>query len=484
MNRATVKIRVWLCGSLGALLAACATPAPDGASSAVPSISTVPSVPSTPTPTLSHTPTLLIHPNLADAQNNSFALLAGHRPFTVDFWAEIAESLPQPLHYQWDRNGDGVFDSTDSDPPPVTFTTPGVYTATLALTDGAGHTNVAQQRLVVIGPAKPRSFRTGVTEHLDLWWGHLDSLDDVRQACALLREAGVPIVRWDFSWPALEPFAGVPEWGLHDILVSIVRENGLESLGILDYTPPWASGHEWADPYESWNYLAPQRLSDWGTFVFRTVDRYKGHVRQWAIWNEPNLSTFFAPADPAAYTALLREAYLAAKYADPNTFVVGGNLATPDNPAHFVDWDGRPAKALTAEDFLAGMYASGAAGYYDALSFHPYTNPLHGTDSLIDKVSAFRAVMRDHGDAATPLWVTELGWPTMADGVSEDQQAQWLTDSLTALLNSGEVSAVFWYNLRDKGSDPSAWEDNLGLAHYDWSPKPAYVALKNLGIGK
>lgn len=132
---------------MGVLLAACATPAPDGASSAVPSIYTVPSVPSTPTPTLSHTPTLLIHPNLADAQYNSFALLAGHRPFTVDFWAEIAESLPQPLHYQWDRNGDGVFDSTDSDPPPVTFKTPGVYTATLALTDGAGHTNVAQQRL-------------------------------------------------------------------------------------------------------------------------------------------------------------------------------------------------------------------------------------------------------------------------------------------------------------------------------------------------
>jgi PKD repeat protein len=98
----------------------------------------------------------------------------------VDFSAEVSESLPQPLSYQWDRDGDGVFDSTDADPPPITLTMPGVYTATLALTDGAGHTEVVQQRLVVIGPAKSRAFGVGVTAHLDLWHGQMDSLDDVQ----------------------------------------------------------------------------------------------------------------------------------------------------------------------------------------------------------------------------------------------------------------------------------------------------------------
>lgn len=91
----------------------------------------------------------------------------------------------------------------------------------------------------------------------------------------------MPVVRWDFMWPALEPFAGVPDWGVYEASLASVREYGLESLGILDYTPPWASGHRWADPYASRNYLAPERLSDWGTFVYRTVDRYKDDVRQW-----------------------------------------------------------------------------------------------------------------------------------------------------------------------------------------------------------
>jgi polysaccharide biosynthesis protein PslG len=469
-----------VCGGVGVLIAACAAPAPAVTPARVPAIPIAPSISFTPTPRLSAAPALTLHPNLTDAQNDSFALLAGRPPFTVDFSAEVAESLPRPLRYQWDRDGDGTIDSTDADPPPMTFTTPGVYTATLALTDGAGHTVRAQQRLVVIGPAKPRAFEIGVTEHLDLWHGSVDSLEEVRQACALLKDAGVPVVRWDFMWPALEPFADVPDWGVYDASLAIVREYGLESLGILDYTPPWASGHRWADRYDSWNYQAPARLSDWGTFVFRTVDRYQGDVHQWAIWNEPNLSTFFAPADPAAYTALLREAYLAAKFADPEAFIVGGDLATPDNPAQLAGRRGQPGKALSAEDFLAGMYANGAGGYFDALSFHPYTEPSLGTKALLEKVSSFRAVMRDHGDTATPLWVTELGWATSADGVSEDQQARWLTDSVTALLDSGEVSAVFWYDLRDEGDNASIREDNFGLVHYDWSPKPAYAALKNL----
>ncbi len=130
------------------------------------------------------------------------------------------------------------------------------------------------------------------------------------------------------------------------------------------------------------------------------------------------------------------------------------------------------------------MYANGALGDYDALAFHPYTDLSGGTELLLKKVDSFRAVMSDHDDAATPLWVTELGWATSADGVSEDQQAQWLTDSVTALLDSGEVSAVFWYNLRDEGGNASDAEGNFGLVRHDWSPKPAFTALKNLETGK
>ena len=114
-----------MCGGVGALLAACASPASLITPTVTPVVPTVPSISSTPTLPLSHTSPLILHPNLSDAQNDSFSLLAGRPPFSVDFSAEVSESLPQPLSYQWDRDGDGVFDSTDADPPPITLTTPG-----------------------------------------------------------------------------------------------------------------------------------------------------------------------------------------------------------------------------------------------------------------------------------------------------------------------------------------------------------------------
>src|SRR5574337_804659 len=132
--RVRLRVGLWVCGGVGVLMAACAAPAPAVAPARVPAIPIAPSISFTPTPRPSDAPPLILHPNLADAQNDSFALLAGRPPFTVDFSAEVAESLPRPLHYQWDRDGDGMIDSTDADPPPITFTTPGVYTATLALT--------------------------------------------------------------------------------------------------------------------------------------------------------------------------------------------------------------------------------------------------------------------------------------------------------------------------------------------------------------
>lgn len=458
----------WVFGVCAALLAACAY----NAAGTSPPATVAP-----PSPASARAPeSLTIHPNLDDALASSFALVASRPPFTVQFTAEIPPSYLPPLQFAWDFEADGQIDATSADPV-RRYDQPGEYRVSLQLTDGAGRSQMAGTRIVVVGAAAERPFIVGVTEHFDLWQGHLDSLSDLRQASALIRDAGVKFVRWDFPWSDLEPYAGVPDWAVHDAAVGIAREYDLETLGVLTYSPPWATGHEWSDPYRTWTYLPPDHLNDWGAFVYRAVDHYKSDVHQWAIWNEPNLSTFFAPADPAIYAALLREAYLAAKYADPQTFIVGGELAVPDDAANFVDRSGQPAKALAAADFLTGMYANGAAGFYDALSFHPYTDPALGTAALLGKVRSLRDIMRRSGDTDTPLWITEYGWATTTPGLSEEAQARWLSESLSALADSGQVSAVFWYNLRDKGRSPASWEDNLGLVRFDWSPKPAYNAL-------
>lgn len=48
-------------------------------------------------------------------------------------------------------------------------------------------------------------------------------------------------------------------------------------------------------------------LSHWGNFVSDVVSRYRGHVAQYEMWNEPNISEFWKPSpSPTDYAALLR----------------------------------------------------------------------------------------------------------------------------------------------------------------------------------
>src|SRR5690606_15981375 len=55
----------------------------------------------------------------------------------------------------------------------------------------------------------------------------------------------------------------------------------------------------------------------WASFVYAAVERYRGHVHVWEVWNEPDLSMFWS-GSVADYARLLKVAYLAAHQADPN----------------------------------------------------------------------------------------------------------------------------------------------------------------------
>jgi hypothetical protein len=145
--------------------------------------------------------------------------------------------------------------------------------------------------------------------------------------------------------------------------------------------------------------------------------------------------------------------------------------------------------------YLEQLYAAGAGSYFDVGNVHPYTGVADPTlcwdeagtnrravDAFcgIDEV---RAVMVANGDADKPLWLTEFGWSTSATdfGVTEVQQAEFLTKALVALEDRPYVEVAFIYNFRNTfwlHDEPSQWEANVGLLRTDFSPKPAFTALQ------
>ena len=149
------------------------------------------------------------------------------------------------------------------------------------------------------------------------------------------------------KWGYIEPEPG--QWIWHDQQVALAHKHGLHILGMLDSTPPWASGADHDGYFRV--YHAPKNIEDWRNYVRTVVTHYRGKIDQWEVWNEPwDMFRFFQGGTPQLYVQLLQTAYEEAKAANPDCVILGIDTYPPL-------WD------MT-------VLALGAYPYYDALSWH------------------------------------------------------------------------------------------------------------------
>jgi len=319
---------------------------------------------------------------------------------------------------------------------------------------------------------------------------------------------GVSLVRIDIHWSWLAWAGPDPvNWDAArthdlDLFLDAAAQRGIQIVATVLDTPCWASsmpGKECSTATgrdQALSY-APTDPQDFATFMRDLVRFAHGRIQTWEVWNEPNVSHFWHHPDPAAYTRLLQAAYPAIKAGDPHALVLAGALAAVDTSEPEYDTVG----------FLRGMYAAGAAPYFDALSYHPYTNgnapdwfdarrPMH---SFVQSVPMIRQVMtREFGDQR-PIWLTESGWTTVdvsrcatcdagTPRTSEERQAAYLLETVRITRGWNYVAALLWYELVDESTPDSAdWEGHFGLVRRDaqmhFSPKAAAIALASVTHG-
>jgi hypothetical protein len=270
--------------------------------------------------------------------------------------------------------------------------------------------------------------------------------------------SGVESVRTAVRWNELQPVAGAaPDFAALDPLVAAAASRGLELLPVVQGTPGWAA---FGDPT-----TPPADPAAFGAFLTALIARYgpdgslwaertdvpRLPIRTWQIWNEPNLTRYWSrqPFAPS-YVALLRAAHAAVHAADPGATVVLAGL---------------PNESWTA---LRRVYDAGGAGHFDAVALHPYTRRPR---DVVRTVQYGRRVMRRHGDAKVPIWVTELSWPA-AKGkvdnpvgfeVGDKGQAARLGAALVRLKAARHrlgIGRVYWYTWLSGEQGPSA---------FDWS---------------
>jgi len=293
-------------------------------------------------------------------------------------------------------------------------------------------------------------------------WNRYDTARDER-SFEKIREMGGTHTWLELGWEAIESLPGQWSFKDPDRYLELMRKHQLEPIGYMGRTPEWALPEsEKYNPRAYYRVPADEKYEqEFIRYCKRVATRYRGKVKYYQFWNEPNGCGWVQDGcrnmdQYALYTRWMTVWYKAMKEADPDCVLGGGVI---DYPVGLPD----------GYKYLEGMYQCGAKDYMDAVSIHPYDKrggTLHW-QAILDT----RRVMIEHGDGDKPIWVTEYGWQT----TDEASKVRRLTEVLTA-LNSPEYAYVTIATYLSLNDPPN--ERSFGLCHDDLSPRPSYDAFK------
>jgi len=295
-------------------------------------------------------------------------------------------------------------------------------------------------------------------------FGTLNDSSVIRGIFAQVGGAGIGWVRTDFFWDLIQPTPQLFLWDRYDLIVSAAREHSIELLGILDYSALWAS----SDPAGKSDKYPPRKVEDFVRYVEATVHRYRGSVKYWQVWNEPDHDAFWA-GSAHEYATLLVATYPAIKSVDPSATVVFGGLA-----------QGGRHDPVFLEEVLSKCGAAGG-GCFDILAFH--TN-FRGMREIRAQFAHNRRVLARRG-LQKPIWITESSYTSdsryqalAAYQGGEQGQARYLVDAISLGLALG-AERVFWASMHDHEREEGPYAGS-GLVRPSAQPKRAYDAYRTL----
>ena len=289
------------------------------------------------------------------------------------------------------------------------------------------------------------------------------SLSDQDKPFALLQSLGVSSVRLDAPWRVVELSPGryeIPGWLEKN--VNEARSRDIEPFLILAY------GNQLYDQDKPRSAATRLAFTRYAAYL---VNHFRGRVRYYSIWNEWNAATgHTTPGSPDDYIALSKVVYPSLKGVDNSAVILSTSISDiVSNPK----W---------IERFLA----LGGLRYADGLALNPYNFFLgrKGTPELaLERVDRIYALALTHSQGkSVPIYITEMGYPTYSGqgGRSQDAAADDMARFLLLASTRSHVKAVWWYGFRDQGLDPANKEHHFGIYDYQFAPKPAAHALRDV----
>ena len=314
---------------------------------------------------------------------------------------------------------------------------------------------------------------------------------------------GVKWTRLHTSWEQIEKEKGIYNWQETDEAFDAVLKHGITPFVTIGQGHRMYSGTgNYDDPELAAIYgesPAPPigseaELEAWLHFVGAVIDRYKGKITYWEIWNEPNHRKYWgAPPSGTDYGKLVSVTVEKIRSLQPEAKIIAGSLAG--------------INAEYTDDFLSQCDPN----QLDIISFHHYSDL---PENRVYRIQEFLEVINKH-NPKLEIWQGECGFPSHSRTTGFrarapwglNIQAKWLLrqsfvdtyfcratmSNYFLLAHSGNLTpdikrepmtglnALFGYPEREGSRVHSdGINQKCILFREDQQPKPAYYAYQNL----
>lgn len=344
------------------------------------------------------------------------------------------------------------------------------------------------ERLTRVAALRPLSAKEIGPSRLGIGFEKLDRFAfDPEPAYDQVAELGVHYVRLQSGWQRTEREKGVYDFKWLDDIVDHFLARGQEPWLCLCY------GNDLYTPLAKQHYGAvgcppihtEEERAAWKNYVTAVVTRYRGKIRWYEVWNEPDGQHCWKegvnPVDLSAFTVATANAVHAA---DPDAKVIAGVLCYIRMP------------------FFKTMFDCGVADAVDAVSFHRYN-----ADELsaLAEIRALRALI-DRYDPSVEIIQGESGTQSDSRGAgalrggawTELKQAKYtlrhrLLDLASEVTFTSHFTALDMVEaLHGDPGNKQSWLDYgyFGLLHADfdedgracgtYTPKLGYRAMQHL----
>ena len=253
-----------------------------------------------------------------------------------------------------------------------------------------------------------------------------------------LEPLGMRYIRLQAGWAKTEKVEGVYDFAWLDSIINDAVSRGLEPWLELSYGNPIYPGGGTIFLNGGWP-TSKVAIEAWLRWVKASAERYKGKVRQWEIWNEPDNTVRYNNADPAGIVDLTIATARIIKSVDPDAKIAAFGLAVPRYAAY--------AEPIIF-DLAKKLKANNEEHLIDWITYHGYQYIPEET-YFIDGVALRNTLKRCNYDVA--IWQGESGAPSVGymGGAlaeyswTEQTQAKWDIRKMMNDHGNGVRTSIF-----------------------------------------